>query len=139
MAAVTTIFRVQQVLLARIDAALRPYNLSFARFEVLRLLSFAKKGELPMGKLGERLQVHPASVTSAVARLEADGYVRRVPHPGNNRSTMARIQPSGRKLLEPATAELNAVFETLGLSHEELDGLVVALGPLRHSADALLG
>jgi len=134
MAAVTTIFRVQQLLMAKIDAALRPHNLTFARFEVLRLLSFAKHGELPMGILGQRLQVHPASVTSAVRRLEADGLVRRAPHPINNRSTMAKIEPEGRLLLEPATIDLNKVFETLGLPDDDLDHLVGLLAPFRYSS-----
>jgi DNA-binding MarR family transcriptional regulator len=138
MAAVTTIFRVQQLLAARIDTALRPYNLSFARFEVLRLLSFAKRGELPMGKLGERLQVHPASVTSAVTRLEAAGYVQRIPHPANNRSTLAKIQPAGRRLLNPATRDLNTVFESLGLAPQQLDRLVELLAPLCSSSDNLI-
>ena len=61
--------------MARIDAVLRPHDLTFARFEVLRLLAFTRSGGLPMGRLGALLQVHPASVTSAVRRLEAQGFV----------------------------------------------------------------
>ena len=45
------------------------------------LLLFSRRGSLPMARIGERLQVHPASVTNAVDRLEAQGLVRRVPHP----------------------------------------------------------
>ena len=66
MAVVTSIMRVQQVLLARVEAILRPLGLTFARYEVLMLLRFSRKGFLPVGKIGERLQVHPASVTNAV-------------------------------------------------------------------------
>lgn len=133
MPAVTTIVRVHQLLIARIDAALQSYHLTFARFEVLRRLSFTRRGELPMGKLGERLQVHPASVTNAVSRLEEHGPVRRVAHPRNNRSTLARILPAGKKLLGPATKALNVVLEDLGLTTEELDRLVEYLAPIRQS------
>jgi DNA-binding MarR family transcriptional regulator len=94
MAAVTTIVRVNQILMARIDAILRPHELTFARFEVLRLLAFTRTGGLPMGKLTERLQVHPASVTNAVDRLEVDGLVNRVPNPVDSRSTIATILPA---------------------------------------------
>ena len=59
MAVVTSIMRVQQVLLARVEAVLRPLGLTFARYEVLMLLRFSRKGCLPVGKIGERLQVHP--------------------------------------------------------------------------------
>jgi DNA-binding MarR family transcriptional regulator len=116
MAAVTTIVRVNQILMARIDSVLRPYGLTFARFEALRLLAFTRTGGLPMGKLTERLQVHPASVTNAVDRLESDGLVRRVPNPHDSRSVIATILPRGRRQLEPATRDLNDFFSTIGTS-----------------------
>ena len=37
------------------------------------LLSFSRRGALPLGKIGERLQVHATSVTPLVKRLEAPG------------------------------------------------------------------
>ena len=61
MEAVTSVMRVQQLLLHSIDAALEPFGLTFARFELLALLSFTREGALPLGKIGARLQVHPAS------------------------------------------------------------------------------
>ncbi|HEX2783366.1 MAG TPA: MarR family transcriptional regulator [Ilumatobacteraceae bacterium] len=108
MAVVTSIMRVQQVLLARVEAVLRPLGLTFARYEVLMLLRFSRKGSLPVGKIGERLQVHPASVTNAVQRLEHDGLVVRLANPFDGRSVLAKITASGRALTEEATAQLNA-------------------------------
>ena len=64
---VTSIMRAQQILMSRIDAILRPLELTFARFEVLMLLAFSRRGELPMSVIGSRLQVHPASVTSVAS------------------------------------------------------------------------
>ena len=87
--AATSITRAHQILSGRIDAALAPVGLNFSRFEVLALLSFTKEGELPLGKVGDRLQVHPASVTNTVNRLEADGLVARKPHPTDRRTTLA--------------------------------------------------
>ena len=116
MAAVTSIMRAQQVLLARVDEQLAPFGLTFARFELLRLLAFTREGQLPLGKLGVRLQVHPTSITSAVDRLEAQGFVERRRHPTDGRTTLAVITPSGRRTVEQATAILNAkVFEDVGL------------------------
>jgi len=114
MALVTSVMRVQQVFLARIEAILRPYGLTFARYEVLRLLAFTRRGLMPVGKIGERLQVHPASVTNAVQRLEADGLVRRVANPADGRSILAEITDAGRRLVEQCTDRLNAdVFEVV--------------------------
>ncbi len=60
MTAITSVMRVQQLLLARVEDVLKPYGLTFAAFEALRLLAFTRHGSLPMGKMGERLMVHPA-------------------------------------------------------------------------------
>ena len=116
MALVTSIMRVQQLLLARIEGLLRPYGLTFARFELLRLLAFTRVGVLPVGKIGERLQVHPASVTNAVQRLEQAGLVERRANPEDGRSVLAEITPAGRELVERCTALLNAeVFADVGV------------------------
>jgi len=132
MAAVTSIMRAQQVFLARVDDQLAPFGLTFARFELLRLLAFTRHGELPLGKLGARLQVHPTSITSAVNRLEAQGFVRREPHPTDGRTTLAVITPAGRKTVEQATKVLNdEVFTRVGLADRELAQLYRLLEKLR--------
>ena len=96
MAAVTSVMRAQQVLMARLNALLRPHGLTFPRYEALMLLSFTRAGALPLGKIGERLQVHRTSVTNIIDKLEADGLVRRVPHAEDRRATLAEITDAGR-------------------------------------------
>lgn len=135
MAAVTSVMRVQQILLARIDARLRPEGLTFARYEVLRLLAFTRSGVLPVGKIGERLQVHAASVTNAVNRLDQDGHVWRRQNPDDGRSVLAEITPAGRELVERCTELLNReVFECLPVESELLAQAVDALGCIRRDA-----
>jgi len=135
MAAVTSIMRAQQIYLSRVDQVLRGLGLTFARYELLALLSFTREGCLPLGKLGARLQVHPASITNAVNRLEADGLISRIPHHFDRRTTLAQISPAGLKLVSRATAELNAkVFEVPGISQEEAGQLFYLLKKLRLSA-----
>lgn len=134
MAAVTTITRVQQILAGRVEEKLAPYGLTFARFEILRLLGFTRTGMLPMGKISDRLQVHPASVTSAVKRLENEGLIRRETDEEDNRIVLAVLQSKGRHLLEPATEAVNEVFATTGLDDAGLDALVNLLNSIRHHA-----
>ena len=135
MAAVTSVFRAQQIYLARIDAVLRPLGLTFARYEVLMLLMFSRAGALPLSKVGARLQVHPTSVTNAVNRLADDGLIARLPHPTDGRTTLAEITPTGRRLAEKATGLLNTtVFEDPGLDAGAVDALVSVLRDLRHEA-----
>jgi len=135
MAMVTSVVRVQQLLLERIEAVLRPLGLTFARYEVLRLLSFSSAGAMPMTRMGSLLQVHPTSVTSAVDRLEKQGYVARSRQDSDRRVVLASITPAGRDVVEQATAGLNtSVFESPGLSSPELADLTRLLGLLRSGA-----
>lgn len=128
MALVTSIMRVQQLLLARVEGVLRPFELTFARFEVLMLLHFSSHGALPVGKIGQRLQVHPASVTNAVQRLAAAGLVDRATNPDDGRSVIAAITPAGREVVLAAAASLNSeVFTDVGVDdvdHRELFALL---------------
>jgi DNA-binding MarR family transcriptional regulator len=136
MALVTSIVRVQQLFLARIEALLRPHGLTFARFEVLRLLAFSRRGVLPVGKIGERLQVHPASVTNAVQRLEEAGLVERRANPDDGRSVLAALTPAGRSLVERCTQVLNAhVFVGVPLDDDQAADTLAGLRTLRRALD----
>ena len=64
MRAVTSIMRVQQILLARLNDELKRFDLTFPRYEALMLLYYSRRGSLPLGKMGDRLQVHRTSVTN---------------------------------------------------------------------------
>jgi DNA-binding MarR family transcriptional regulator len=132
MAMVTSVVRAQQLLMERIDAVLRPRGLTFARYEVLRLLSFTREAAMPMSRLGSLLQVHPTSVTSAVDRLVAQGYVERVRSDSDKRVVRAVLTEAGREAVEEATTALNdAVFEAPGLPGAEVLGLTERLTALR--------
>jgi DNA-binding MarR family transcriptional regulator len=109
MRAATSVFRVQQILLARFDEVLKPHDLTFARYEVLVLLTFSRAGELPLKVIGSRLMVHPTSVTNAIDRLVAAGFVRRRPNPADGRGVLAGITDRGRSVVGTATAALTAL------------------------------
>lgn len=135
MMAVTSIMRVQQLLLARLNEALRPAGLTFARYEALMLLYFSRKGELPLGKMGARLQVHPTSVTNLVDGLEKAGYAQRTPHPSDRRTTLATITDRGREVAAGATEQLQAIaFGTEPLHRDDLRSITDILRELRHAA-----
>ncbi|MEA2285024.1 MAG: hypothetical protein QOJ21_1067 [Solirubrobacteraceae bacterium] len=140
MAAVTSIMRAQQVLLARLNELLRPFGLTFPRYEALMLLSFTRAGALPLGKIGERLQVHRTSVTNIVDKLEADGLVRRVPHADDRRATLAEITGAGRGAAARATATLNdAAFGIGALGNDEQEAVTALLRALRIDAGDFAG
>jgi DNA-binding MarR family transcriptional regulator len=135
MHAVTSLMRVQQLVLSRLDGLLKPHGLTFARYEALVLLSFSSRGALPLGKMGQRLQVHPTSVTSIVDRLEAAGLVVRRRHPEDGRGVLAEITPAGRELVERATVDLvDARFGLDALDESGLRAMSELLRPIRKAA-----
>ena len=136
MAAVTSIMRAHQLLLAKANEVLRPFDLTFARYEVLAWLAWsAECGSLSLSQIAERLQVTPATVTNAIDRLEGDGLVRRLPHPDDARTTLAEITARGRRTVAGATTELNAkLFEAVQLSQTEMETLIRVLVKVRVEA-----
>ncbi len=135
MTAITSVMRVQQLLLARVEDVLKPHSLTFAAFEALRLLAFTRHGSLPMGKMGERLMVHPASVTNAIRKLESRGLVERRLSPDDRRVVLATITDDGRAVVAEATDALNqADFGLAGLTREQAAEVTVTLRLLRTTA-----
>lgn len=132
MAAVTSIMRAQQLLLAGLDGLLRPHRLTFARYEALVLLTFSRRGSLPLRVIGERLMVHPTSVTNIIDRLEEQGMVVRRPNPRDGRGTLAEITQDGREVVGRATGDLMAArFGMGGYGAAELEQVFTLLRGLR--------
>jgi DNA-binding MarR family transcriptional regulator len=132
MAAVTSVMRVQQLLLARIEAILQPHGLTFAAFEALRLLAFTRSGSMPMGTMGTRLMVHPASVTNVISRLEQRGLVERHISAQDRRVVLATLTDGGHTLVRDATAALNeASFGIAALSVAETAAFMSMLQQVR--------
>ncbi|MEU6175327.1 MarR family transcriptional regulator [Streptantibioticus parmotrematis] len=135
MGAITSIMRAQQILLGQVDAVVKPYGLTFARYEALVLLTFSKAGELPMSKIGERLMVHPTSVTNTVDRLVRSGLVDKRPNPNDGRGTLASITDKGREVVEAATRDLMAIdFGLSAYDAQECQEIFALLRPLRIAA-----
>jgi DNA-binding MarR family transcriptional regulator len=140
MSAVTSVMRAYQILMARLNEALEPFDLTFPRYEALMLLYYSRNGSLPLGKIGDRLQVHRTSVTNLIDGLESAGHVSRAPHPTDRRTTLAEITDQGRRAARAATEVLNAMaFGTEPLRRAELEALSEILKRLRVGAGDFSG
>ncbi|WP_209325739.1 MarR family winged helix-turn-helix transcriptional regulator [Brevibacterium renqingii] len=132
MTTVISVMRIHQLFLARVDAALKPFALTFSRYEVLTLLSFTRSGTLPMSKISARLQVHATSTTNSVDRLEKAGLVARRSHPDDRRTTLVDLTEAGRELAAAATTALNdEVFSSPDFAGTDLGSLLPHLESLR--------
>lgn len=135
MVSATSLARAHQIVLGRINQALTPFSLTFSRYEALALLSFARNGSMAMARMGERLQVHPTSVTSTIDRLERDGLVTRSPHPEDRRATLATLTKDGQTLHAQATEALETIKWGMGeMSDGQLTELNHELANVRASA-----
>lgn len=131
--AAATLIRAAGVATGHIDRILRPYGLTFARYEVLLLLSWTRSGAMPLGRMRDRLMIHQAAVTNLVDRLETDGLVRRVPHPRDRRTTLAEITSRGRKAVLPATRDIGEKL-SLGVGDDVAEEIFTLVQRLRRAA-----
>jgi DNA-binding MarR family transcriptional regulator len=129
MRVATSVMRAQQLLLARFDEILKPFDVTFARYEALVLLHFSRSGELPLSIIGERLMVHPTSVTNTVDRLVKQGLVARRPNPNDGRGVLAGLTGAGFAAVKAATAALMA--DGFGLDAYDGDQLETLFAMLR--------
>jgi len=84
------------------------------------MLAISDTGQIPLGRMSELMMVHPTSITNNIDRLEAQGYVRRIPHESDRRTTLAEITSSGREIVDIASHELQKIdFGLDALSSEE--------------------
>lgn len=135
MAAVTSVIRVQQILINQANETLKPFALTFARFELLALLSFSHEQRLLMSKASARLQVHPTSVTHTADRLEKDGLVERRSVESDRRAVLLVLTDQGHRVAREAAEALNRDYFTgIGLTADESRDLFQILRKLRISA-----
>jgi len=136
LAAVASIVRTGQILAARLNDALAPFQLTMTRYEALMLLFLSRRGALPLAKLGARLQAHhPTSAADLADALEQRGYATSAPDPDEPRTTLVTITERGRQVAAEATALLNKQqFGTAPLREQELVALIEILRRVRAGA-----
>jgi DNA-binding MarR family transcriptional regulator len=132
---VVDLFRTCQQVVTQVNVALGPFELSLARFQILRLIAFQPEARMIISELGRRLQVDSTSVSSAVDLLESQGLVTRMRHDLDRRKVLVMLTPRGTKVVEQATTALNQeVFADLGVKGREMTGLWGVLKALRINA-----
>ena len=126
-----SVLRTHQLFMSKLEDALQPYSLSLPRFEVMAILYFSQHGRLPLGKIGERLQVHPTSISSLVDGLQVQGYVIRAADPHDRRTRLATLTDSGREVVLRAKDAVSNCYADFGLTDEEVYQLVGLLNKVR--------
>jgi DNA-binding MarR family transcriptional regulator len=94
----------------RLEQALAPYQLSLAKFGVLRCLVHESRA-LPLSAIAQRQRCVRSNMTQLADRLEADGLVRRVDDPQDRRAVLAEPTDAGRAAYQMAEQVLRAEEE----------------------------
>src|SRR5436309_2043794 len=113
-------------------------GIGFSDFAVLEAL--LHKGPTPVNAIGEAVYLTSGSITAAVDRMEAHGFVERRNHPSDRRTRVVHLTDAGRKMIECAFADHQAAMDcaTAGLSLEERLQAIALLKKLGRHARAEL-
>ncbi|WP_287003771.1 MULTISPECIES: MarR family winged helix-turn-helix transcriptional regulator [Gordonia] len=104
-----------------IIAAERPglVELGLTYPQYLVMLVLWEEESVPIGRLGERLQLDSGTVSPLVRRLESMGHVRRHRSPDDERSTIVSLTDSGVALGEKSDCVLAALVDAVNGSSKE--------------------
>lgn len=120
--AVVGLARTASVLERAVTIRLRPWALSLAQYNVLRILQGAAPDGLPTLSIRDRMIDPAAAVTRLVDKLEQAGLVARARVGSDRRQVLCRITGKGSALLTELDPIVNDVHTSVSgaLSDEEL-------------------
>jgi DNA-binding MarR family transcriptional regulator len=110
------------------------------------LAAAARLGPIGVGELAEAEGLNPTMLSRIVGKLEADGWLSRVPNPSDGRAVSVQVSQAGHELQERMRDERTALFaqRLAGLPRSQVKQLLSALPAiealaeqLRHPASAL--
>jgi MarR family transcriptional regulator, organic hydroperoxide resistance regulator len=120
-----------------IDARLRAeHDLPLHKFEPMQVI--ASQPDCRVYDIAGALSLTTGGVSKLVDSIEASGYCKRRPNPGDRRSSIIELTPAGRKVLGRATKTFESELQQrLGaaLSKRHLAEFSSALRSLRAASD----
>lgn len=81
-----------------VNEEINTYGVTPSQFGVLEALYHL--GDMPIGKLGEKILVTGGNMTVILDNLEKQGYIERIKSPTDRRSLFIKLTEKGRTLIE---------------------------------------
>jgi DNA-binding MarR family transcriptional regulator len=94
-------------LTGKISEILRPFDLSYIQYSVLRILRGSGRG-LACGEIGERLVTKDSDITRLLDRLEKRGLIVRGRYERDKRVMIASITNEGSQVLQALDTDISA-------------------------------
>jgi DNA-binding MarR family transcriptional regulator len=101
---ISAIYRHMQIL---ISAELAPYRIGSGQYIFLMAIAFREP--ITQKALSERLLIDKTTTAKAIAKLEAEGYVRREADPADNRYQLLILTEAGREVVPKVQEALGRV------------------------------
>lgn len=113
---ISAIYRYLQIL---ISSELAPFRIGSGQY--LILMAIAHKEPITQKALSEELLLDKTTITKAIAKLEAEGYVRREPDPVDNRYHLLYLTEAGGDVIPKIKEALNRVSNQslVGITEDE--------------------
>ncbi|WP_255314456.1 MarR family winged helix-turn-helix transcriptional regulator [Bacillus sp. FJAT-26390] len=110
-----------------ITAELAPYRIGSGQY--IFLMAIASQQPITQKALSEKLLIDKTTTAKAIAKLEAEGYVRREVDPADNRYQLLYLTESGRDVVPKVQEALDRVKSRTrkGIADEEYDLLINSL------------
>jgi MarR family transcriptional regulator, 2-MHQ and catechol-resistance regulon repressor len=117
----------------QLSEALKPYNLSIAQFNVLRILRGQKGKPASLACVNEKMIHKMSNTTRLVDKLLDKSLVERTVCPGNRRKIEITITQQGLTLLEELDGVIEATESKImgNLTRQEINALNAILTKLR--------
>jgi DNA-binding MarR family transcriptional regulator len=113
---ISAIYRHMQILIA---AELAPFRIGSGQY--IFLLAIKDKEKITQKALSEELLIDKTTTAKAIAKLEAEGYVRREPDSTDNRYHLLYLTETGKAVVPKVREALDRVRHKsrIGISDEE--------------------
>ncbi|EFM10786.1 transcriptional regulator, MarR family [Paenibacillus curdlanolyticus YK9] len=113
---ISAIYRHMQVLIA---SELAPYRIGSGQYMFLMAIAFQEA--VTQKELSEKLLIDKTTTAKAIAKLEAEGYVRREADPTDNRYQLLFLTEAGHEVVPNVQAALDRVRNQTrkGITDEE--------------------
>jgi len=121
-----SLVRVAEDFKKRSSTIFKNYGLTFAQYNVLRVLRSSEEGSSTVSNVGKIMLVTGANMTGLAKRLERDGFLIRKRHPKDERVTLLEITPKGRQALQNIENEKEEMLKhyVSGFSDKEKEAML---------------
>jgi DNA-binding MarR family transcriptional regulator len=82
------------------SSVFKNFGLSFPQYNVLRVLEASKNGQNKISDVSRIMLVPGANITGIAKRLAKDGFIIKKSDPRDDRVTILKISPKGKKALK---------------------------------------